>query len=107
MLTSDEGATVFTDVTKLESLFVQGYAFFRQQGIVHARPELLSRRRWTGALTKCKVQWSYFNASNELAYSCEYQYLVRQQPDGSWKIELAVSINERQQVEQWLAKMKN
>ncbi len=102
LLTSDDGATAFTDATKLEALFVQGYSFFRQQGIAHVRPDVLSRRPWTAGLTKCKVQWTYFKANNEKAYACEYQYIVRQQADGAWKIEVAVSVNERAQMEAWL-----
>jgi hypothetical protein len=104
LLSSSDGATAFSDLTKLESLFVQGYSFFRQHGIAHARPQVLSRRNWADNVMKCKVQWTYFTSENELAYKCDYQYIVREMSKGEWRVEVAFSVDEREQVEAWLTR---
>ena len=104
LVSSGDGATAFSDLTKLESLFVQGYSFFRQHGISHVRPEVMSRRSWADNVIKCKVQWTYFTSGNELAYKCDYQYIVREVARNEWRIEVAFSVDEREQVEQWLTR---
>lgn len=100
---SDESATVFTEASKLEGLFNQGTTFYKQFGIAHARPEVLSKRFWTDHIVKTKVLWQYFDRDNRLIYDCDYVYLLRPDKAGDWKIEVNVAINEKERMETWLA----
>ena len=101
LMISDDKTSAFTDATTLESLFVNGFSFLKQHGMVHARPDVLSRRQWTPLITKARVQWSYFGADKQPLYSCDYSYVLHQQKD-TWKIEVAVSVNEKERLEEWL-----
>jgi hypothetical protein len=98
---SDEGATVFAEASKLEGLFNQGTGFYKQFGIVHARPEVWSKRAWTDKIVKVKVNWQYFDAEKKPVYDCDYQYIVKTDKHNKLKIEVAVSINEKERMEEW------
>ena len=102
LLASDDTSTAFTDATVLEALFIQGFSFLKQYGIVHCRPDVLSRREWSPRLTKARVQWHYFNAQNEPLYSCDYNYILHLQKDSAWKIEVSVSVNEKERLNAFL-----
>ncbi len=104
---SDDSVTVFSEANKLEGLFNQGTAFYRQYGIAHARPEVWSKRFWTDRIAKVKVTWYYYDANNQPIYSCDYQYILRLDKQDKWKIELSVSINEKERMEEWLDQRNN
>lgn len=99
---SDESAQVFTEASKLEGLFNQGTTFYKQFGIAHARPEVWSKRRWTDKIIKVKVNWKYYTADNVPVYNCEYQYILKLDKHDKWKIEVSVSINEKERMEEWM-----
>jgi hypothetical protein len=104
---SDDGATVFTEASKLEGLFIQGTGFYKQFGIAHARPEIWSKRPWTDKIMKVKLIWRYYDHSNGPIYDCDYQYLLRLDKHNAWKIEVVVSVNEKEQMEEWLKQRKS
>ena len=103
---SDDAATVFTEASALEGLFNQGTGFYKQYGIAHARPEVWSKRFWTDRIAKVRVGWHYFDQDNKPIYSCDYQYILRLDKQDNWKIELSISINEKEKMEEWLAGRK-
>jgi hypothetical protein len=103
---SDDSATVFSEASKLEGLFNQGTNFYKQYGIAHARPEVWSKRMWTDRIAKAKIEWHYFDKENQPIYSCEYQYVLRMDKKDEWKIELSVSVNEKEKMEEWLKNRK-
>lgn len=103
---SDEAATVFTELSKLEGFFNQGISFYKQFGIAHARPEVWSKRSWTERIFKCKVHWQYFDKDNKPVYDCDYQYVLRMDKADHWKIEVSVSINEKEKMEEWQEREK-
>jgi hypothetical protein len=98
---SDEKDEVYTDATKLEGLFAQAMTFYRKSGLAHARPEVWSKRVWTDRIIKAKVNWQYFNSANQPMYDCDYQYILKLDKSEHWKILVAVSINEKQRMEEW------
>ena len=100
---SDEATQVFTEASKLEGLFNQGMSFYKQFGIAHIRPDIWSKRSWTGRIVKVKLNWQYFDTKNQPAYNCDYNYILKLDKHDKWKIEVAVAINEKQRMEEWLA----
>lgn len=98
---SDDNSTVFTEASKLEGLFNQGTGFYKQFGIAHARPEVWSKRAWTDKIIKAKVNWQYFDAENQPIYDCDYQYILKVDKQGKIKIEVSVSVNEKERMEEW------
>lgn len=98
----DDSAQFFSEASKLEGLFNQGTTFYKQFGIAHARPEVWSKRQWTGKIVKVKVNWKYFDAANKPVYNCDYQYILKLDKHDKWKIEVSVSINEKERMEEWM-----
>jgi hypothetical protein len=101
---SDDSSQVFSEASKLEGLFNQGTGFYKQFGIVHARPEVWSKRNWAERIVKAKVNWKYYDADNQPVYECDYQYILKLDKHDKWKIEVAVSVNEKEKMEEWLQK---
>jgi hypothetical protein len=101
---SNEAATAFTDFSALEGLFIKGMGFYKQFGIAHARPEVWSKRPWTDRIAKVKLEWKYYDTNNKPIYNCDYHYILRLDKNDSWKIEMAVSVNEKERMEEWLKK---
>lgn len=101
LFVSDESSSSFTDPAKLEGLFNTAISFYKKYGIVHARPEIWSKRNWTDKIVKVKVNWQYYNADNQPLYNCDYQYIVKADKNSNWKIEVAVAINEKERIEEW------
>lgn len=103
---SDEASTIFQETGKLEGLFVQATSFYKQFGIAFARPEVWSKRMWTDRICKAKVNWQYFDKDKKPVYNCDYQYLLRLDKNDHWKIEVSVTVNEKQRMEEWLESRK-
>lgn len=102
MLMSDDTSTIFQEASKLEGLFNQGTAFYKQYGVANVRPNVWSKRMWTERICKVKVNWQYFDKENKPLYQCDYQYILRLAKQREWKIEVSVSVNEKQKMDEWL-----
>lgn len=103
LFVTNDSSTGFSEYSKLEGLFNQGFTFYKQFGIVKARPAVWSKHFWTEKLANVRVNWAYFDELQHLIYDCDYQYVMRQDKTGHWRIELSASINEKQRMEAWLA----
>jgi len=101
-LLSDDSSVCFTDYTKLESAFAQVKRFYIQHHIIHARHTVWSKRQWTNKIVKAKVRWEYLDNNNKPLYSCDYQYVLKLDNTYHLKIVLALSVNEKEQMEAWL-----
>ncbi len=99
---SDEHVTAFTDAAQLEGFFSKGLSFYKMNGITIARPEVWHKERLTSAIIKTKLHWHYYNETEKLLYSCTYYYLLRQNPENELKIVTAISVNEKERMEQGL-----
>ena len=99
---TDDSAQVFTEASKLEGLFNQGTTFYKQFGIAHARPEIWSKRQWSERIAKAKVNWKYYDAGNNPVYNCDYMYVLKLDKHNKWKIEVSVSVNEKERMEEWM-----
>ena len=103
---TDDSSTLFDQVSKMEGFFNQGLTFYRQSGIVHFMPEVWTKQEWTENIIKAKVHWKYLDKENQLLYDCDYQYILRREKTNVWKIELSVSINEKERMEAWRERKK-
>jgi len=103
---SDDATTIFNDAGRLEGFFNQGVSFYRQFGIAHVRPELWSRREWTGKIINVKVNWQFFDALQKPIYNCDYHYVLKLDKNNLWRIILSVSVNEKERMENWQIKQK-
>ncbi|NDC42690.1 MAG: hypothetical protein EBZ77_14280 [Chitinophagia bacterium] len=100
---SDDAHTLFGDASKLEGFFNQGLLFYRQFGIVHARPNIWSRASLTDTICRVKVNWQYFDKENKPIYNCDYHFVLKLDKHHHWKIILSVSVNEKERIEEWKA----
>jgi len=105
-LLSDDNATTFNEASKLEGLFNQGVGFYKQFGIVKARPTVWNKDIWTDKIVKTKVNWQYFDADNKPVYNCDYQYVLRMAKNDQLKIILSVSVNEKERMNEWQEQKK-
>lgn len=103
-LISDEATSVYSEIAKLEGLIGQGKRFYKKHGITHAIPDVRHKYVFTPRIAQVKVTWVYYNKENEAVYDCDYQYIVRQQANKDWKIEVAISINEQEKMAALLSK---
>lgn len=103
-LISDDSANTYTEASSLEGLFNQAVVFFKQYGIVHARPEIWTKHCWTDKIVKVKLTWHYLDAQLAPLYSFTDKYVLRMDKNNHWKIILSVSINEKERMEEWIKK---
>jgi len=101
-LMSDDNATVFTEASVLEGMFNQATGFYKQNGILHARPEIWSKHMLTDRIARVKVNWQYFDGQNMPLYNCDDHYILRLDKSNEWKIQVLVSVNEKQRMEAWM-----
>lgn len=99
---SAEKATAFNESSKLQGMFNQGIGFYKQFGITLAEAEIRNKRMITENIAHVKVRWNYFNNNKDLLYNCDYEYILKAVKNKKWEIEMAISINEKQQMETWL-----
>jgi hypothetical protein len=100
---ADEQSSIFTEINKLEGLFNQAMVSYTQLGIRHFNAELRNRRQISDRLYDVTILWHYRDAHDQLVYSCRYHYILRTDKQHHWKIQVAVSVDEKQQLDRWLA----
>jgi hypothetical protein len=101
-LLSNDNTTTFNESSKLEGLFNQGVVFYKQFGIVHARPTVWKKDIWTDHIIRTQVNWQYLNARQKPIYNCDYQYVLRTIKSGQLKIICSVSVNEKERMQEWM-----
>lgn len=106
MMLSDDSTNMYTEASKLEGLFNQGTGFYKQFGIAHARPSIWSKRPISERVAHVKLNWQYYDALNQPVYNCDYFYILKLDKNNNWKIEMSVSINEKEQMDAWIEKTK-
>ncbi len=103
---SDDSTNLFTEASKLEGLFNQGTGFYKQFGIAHARPEIWSKRPISDRVAQVKLRWQYYDALNQPIYNCDFLYILKLDKNNQWRIEMSVSINEKENMDKWIAEKK-
>ncbi len=103
-LLSDDATTVFTEPVKLEGFFNRGASVYKQVGVYKVRAEIWNRQIWTQKMLMVKMKWRYANQLGEEIYTCDYNYIMKQDREGNLKIVMSVSLNEKEQMEEWQKK---
>ncbi len=98
----DEDQTrIISSVALLEGQLSQSLIQFRKAGIHQTRPSLWTARRTTPRGVLVQVKWDYLSEDGLPAFQSEYQYLLRQNSAGNWRIELVMAMEEKQAFRQW------
>ncbi len=102
MMISAEKGTAFNDATRLEGLFNQGIGFYKQFGVKEIRAEIWTKQQWSEGLANVKVLWQYRDSDGRLLYDCHYVYTMRKDKNGHWKIQVVLSVDEKEKMERWM-----
>lgn len=97
---ADDSTLVYTTEAKLEGLINQSKRFYSIHGIVTATPDIKSKRVITDRIVQVSLKWKYCNKKEKLVYDCDYQYTLKLDDEDEWKIEVAISINEKEKIAQ-------
>lgn len=98
---SQEGSSTYTQQSKLEGLINQGKVFYKKHGITIIEPEVRNHTLIAPNIARTKVNWKYKDHKGTLLYECDYEYILKGE-NGDWKIEMAISVNEKERMEAWL-----
>lgn len=99
MFISDGASHAYTTEVALEALINQSKRFYATHDIQAATPDVRSKRQITGKIVQVAVNWAYTDAAGALIYECDYYYLLRLDKTNSWKIEVAIPLNEKEKID--------
>lgn len=103
---SDDSSQAYTTVTKLEGLINQSKRFYALHGISYAEADITNKLEISPNIARVKLNWRYYNKQDKLVYSCDYFYILRMDDKAHWRIEVAISINEKQEIDRLNQKME-
>lgn len=95
---SDESSLVYTTPTKLENLINQSKHFYAIHGITTVTADVMNKLSISNKIIRVKLNWRYMNAKGKKVYDCDYFYILRLHDKQEWKIEVAISINEKEAI---------
>lgn len=96
---TDEGSVVYTSLAKLEGTINQGKRFYKKHHVTTAYPDIRNKRFLSERLVQVRIWWQYLDEQSKMVYQCEYYYIIRLDEEQEWKIELAVPVDEKEQIE--------
>ena len=96
---ADDSTLVYTTAAKLEGLINQSKRLYNVHGITEATPDIRSKRPITDRIVQVNLTWTYSNAKGRAIYDCDYQYILKLDEHNQWKIEAAISVNEKDKIE--------
>ena len=96
---ADDKTSAYSTASKLEGLANQGKRFYNTHNITAVRADVVSKKMFTPRVAQAQVRWFYYNSNGKEVYNCDYNYLLRSDEHNKWKIETAVSINEKEKLE--------
>lgn len=96
---SDDSSLAYTTLTKLESLINQSKRFYALHGITYTIPDIKNKLAISERIMRVKLNWRYYNKKDKLVYDCDYFYILRLDDEQHWKIEVAISVNEKEKID--------
>lgn len=92
MVLSDQGARPVLELAEVEQFFAGAVEWYRSQGLVATRPQLLHVQALGQRLISTDVRWSTLNAAGLEVASETSRYLLILGDDGLPRIRVAISI---------------
>ena len=96
---ADDASQVYTTEVKLEGLVNQGKRFYAIHGITHVIPDIKSKSSITQRLVRVTLNWKYTDKKGLTVYDCDYYYILKLDEQDQWKIEVAISVNEKEKID--------
>lgn len=97
---ADDSSLVYTTEAKLEGLINQSKRFYSLHGITEAIPDIISKRLITRRIVRVSMRWNYMDKKGRTVYDCDYYYILKLDEEDSWKIEVAIPVNEKERIEE-------
>lgn len=92
---SDESSLVYTSTSKLENLINQSKHFYAKHGINTVVADVKNKLTISDKIIRVKLNWRYNDSKGLLVYECDYFYILKLHEKNVWKIEVAISVNEK------------
>ncbi len=96
---ADDSSLVYTTATKLEGLINNSKRFYSVHNITQAVPDIRSKREITERIVEVSMKWTYLSQKEKPVYDCDYRYILKLNDEDEWKIEVAISINEKEKIQ--------
>jgi hypothetical protein len=92
MVLSDQGARPVLEIAEVEQFFAGAVEWYRSQGLVATRPQLLHVQALGQRLVSTDVRWSTLNAAGLEVASEKSRYILSLGEDGLPRIRVAITI---------------
>ena len=94
LVVSDEGARAVTEAGEVERFFTGAVEWYRAQGLMTTRPELLHTQMLGRRIVAVDVRWATLDRAGQEQAHESSRYLLRLDDDGELRIRVAVSVTE-------------
>jgi hypothetical protein len=82
----------------LEGLINQGKRFYAVHNITNAIPDIRNKRYISEKIVSVTLNWLYTDDKGKKVYDCDYYYILKMDEEDSWKIEVAIPVNEKEKI---------
>ena len=93
MVLSDQGVRPVLELAEVEQFFAGAVEWYRSQGLVATRPQLLHVQALGQKLASVDSRWSTLNAAGLEVASETSRYILSLDEDGSPRIRVAISLS--------------
>jgi hypothetical protein len=91
---SDQGARAVTEVVEVEQIIAGAAEWYRSQGLMATRPELLHIQVLGRRIVAVDVRWATLDGAGQEQAHESFRYLLRLNDDGELRIRVVVSVTE-------------
>jgi hypothetical protein len=95
---ANDSSQAYTTEAKLEGLINQGKRFYAVHNIANAIPDIKSKRYISDKIVSVTLKWLYTDDKGKKVYDCDYYYILKMDEEDSWKIEVAIPVNEKEKI---------
>jgi hypothetical protein len=91
LVLSDEGSLAIDDIAAIVAFFESSIPWYREQGVVTVRPDLLHVDPLSGRLAAVDVRWPGFDAEGGEVWSETSHYVLSLEDDGDYRVRVALT----------------
>lgn len=95
---ASDSSQSYTTEAKLEGLINQGKRFYAVHNITNAIPDIKNKRYISEKIVSVMLNWLYTDDKGKKVYDCDYYYILKMDEEDSWKIEVAIPVNEKEKI---------